>query len=149
MSGSSEIVSLNLLTASFSFIPLLFYSPPSFSPFPLPPSFPFPYSCLPSSSLAHRMVDLCSLSGLSPSSADPLQPSHYVSTATSRRRGHLCQVHQVIKMKSKRNVLVSASVWFCLCPFSQNCCNAPPCSCKMEPADTHVSYLTSSVWCVG
>ena len=44
------------------------------------------------------------------------------------------------------NVLVSASIRFCFCSLSQNCCNAPPCSYKMEPADTHVSYLTSSVW---
>ena len=53
-------------------------------------------------SLARGMVDVCGLSGLPPSSGDPLQPSCYVSTATSRRRGHQCQVQQVIRQGERQ-----------------------------------------------
>ena len=53
-------------------------------------------------SLARGMVDACGLSGLPPSSGDPLQPSCYVSTATSRRRGHQCQVQQVIRQRERQ-----------------------------------------------
>lgn len=59
-----------------------------------------PSSCL--TSLACGMVDACGLSRLPPSSGDPLQPSCYVSTATSRRRGHQCQVQQVIRQGERQ-----------------------------------------------